>query len=123
VKRAIDGGFDFIIDETLRTQESREKWIKLIHAYCCQTFKSYKIVLTAFPEIDIETSLRNRMKNPKGVPKEKWKEIITRMASNWETLYHGTYTYDRYKPFIDIDIARFESIYPFNKTADYLLNS
>jgi predicted kinase len=101
-KRAIDGGFNFIIDETLRTQESREKWIKLIHFYCGQTFKYYKITVVVFPEIDIETSLKNRMKNPKGVSRRKWKEIISRMHNTWEPCYYREL--DK-----SVDVIRFET--------------
>ena len=108
VKQAIDGGFDFILDETNLTRSARGKWVRFIDFYCRQTMKDYKVILTPFPGLVsnpaileplsdkekkwiVEQQLKHRMENPKGVPRKIWKEILTRMVDKMEPISEAEY--------------------------------
>jgi predicted ABC-type ATPase len=119
VRRAIDADYDFILDETLLKSEHREQWIKLIHSYSCQTGKSYKIILVIFPVLDIETSLKRRMENPKGITKERWKTIITNMSKTIETDYPDEF--HEFLKQINFEQIEFNNKNNFDEKADYLL--
>jgi len=83
-RRAIENGYDFIIDETLLSQEAREKWIRFIYVQAHMQMKKYKVTIAVFPQVSVTESLKNRMKNSKGVSRETWKRIITGMSKRQE---------------------------------------
>jgi predicted kinase len=78
IKKSIRNGYNVIIDETNITKERREKWIDIVK----KENEYLKIIYVWFS--DTENNLKNRMKNPKGVSKEKWKNVIDSMKRRFE---------------------------------------
>jgi predicted kinase len=69
--------YNVIIDETNITIKKRKEWTDLAISY-----KTRPIILY-FPEQ--VNNLKNRMKDPRGIGKDVWKDVISKMKDNFES--------------------------------------
>lgn len=75
-------GYDLIIDETNGTLIRRMRLISIIDEYRMFNQKlKIKIIAVIFKH---KNNLKNRMKESRGYPEEKWKEIIDNMKTKWK---------------------------------------
>lgn len=76
VSQALLNDVSVIIDETNLTEEKRRKWIEKGSLY------GGKQVIVHFTAMD--ECLENRMRDPRGISREKWESVINGMKETFE---------------------------------------
>jgi len=79
-KKAINYGYNVIVDETNITRSRREQWVDIVRKELL--FNDIKIVYVWFTEQ--EKNLDNRMKDAKGASRKKWEFVIDGMKKRFE---------------------------------------
>lgn len=83
IENLVEKGFNIIIDETNGNIYRRLFLIKTIREHAEINNKKVKIIAIVFNN---KNNLKNRMKEPRGYSKEKWKTIINKMKKNWHNV-------------------------------------
>ena len=78
IRSSLEKGFDVVIDRTNMKKKRRLKFIELASEYTDQ------IECYHFGKGDRDQCLKNRMKNPRGVPRETWEMVYRKMADSYE---------------------------------------
>ena len=80
--KALQKGYNVIIDETNLTKKKRRFWIDAVkeNHYLIDTPVEFEI--TWFPEK--KNNVENRMKEPKGRPQEEWEAVYKGMKASFE---------------------------------------
>jgi predicted kinase len=80
--KALQKGFNVIIDETNLTKAKRRAWIDIIRENYYLLGESVEFEITVFPEK--RNNVDNRMKAPKGKSREEWEAVYRGMKSAYE---------------------------------------
>ena len=78
IRSSLEKGFDVVVDRTNMKRERRVKFIELASEYTDQ------IECYHFGKGDPDQCLKNRMKNPRGIPRETWEMVYRKMADSYE---------------------------------------
>jgi predicted kinase len=78
IKSSLAKGFDVVVDRTNMRKDRRQKFIELAKNY------TEEIECYHFGRGDKELCLKNRMKNPRGVPRKTWEMVYRKMAESYE---------------------------------------
>ena len=78
IRSSLEKGFDVVVDRTNMKRERRLKFIELARKYTDQ------IECYHFGKGDKELCLKNRMKKPRGIPRETWEMVYRKMADSYE---------------------------------------
>lgn len=77
--KALDSGFNVVIDETNITKEKRKYWVKLPEQ---SEIYDTKFIIVYFSEK--ENNIENRMKSPKGISEKEWQKVYESMLNSFE---------------------------------------
>ena len=80
--RALEKGFNVIVDETNITKIKRQIYFGLIKEFSSIIDYNVKVEIMYFPER--EKNIENRMKDPKGQSRESWEAVYKGMVSSFE---------------------------------------
>ena len=78
IKGALEKNVPVIIDRTNMDKKRRARFIDIANQY------SAEITAYQFPELPTETLLERRMRNPRGITRKQWQEVLFRMSSSFE---------------------------------------
>lgn len=87
LRKALQNGFNVIIDETNITRKKRAELInkiKIINGWC---YDNLKLVILYFP--DNNNCIENRMTNPRGISREQWEDVYNNMKKQFEKPSYG----------------------------------